>query len=139
MKNFLLLSAALVLFACDADENTPTQPIDDDFDPIGATLIKDGMFVSAGGYTVTGTASIFEKNGNLFVVLDPYSSSNGPDLRVYLSRNETATSFVNLGLLKSTMGKQSYAVPVSVNINEFSHVHIWCQQFSVQFGRAMLN
>jgi hypothetical protein len=139
VKNFLLLGVALVLLACDADENTPTQPINDDFDPIGATLVQDGMFVSAGGYTVIGTASIYEKNSSLFLVLDPYSSSNGPDLRVYLSRNEGATSFVNLGLLKSTMGKQSYAIPAGVNITEFSHVHIWCQQFSVQFGRAMLN
>ncbi len=137
MRTYLFFQI-LFLAACAAEENTPTKPIDDTFDPDGASLIVSGMFMSSGGYTVTGTASVYEKDGVKTLVLDPYSSSNGPDLRVYLSRDENANSALNLGFLKSTTGKQSYTIPGNPDIAEFSHVHIWCQQFSVQFGRATL-
>ena len=138
MKNCFIF-CLMVFCACEPEENTPTQPINDTFDPDGATLITSGMFMGSGGYTVMGTATIYEKNGAKTLVLDPYNSSNGPDLRVYLSRDENANSALNLGLLKSTTGKQSYAIPGNPDIAEFSHVHIWCQQFSVQFGRAPLD
>lgn len=129
----------LFLTACTAEENTPTKPINDAFDTDGATLIFSGMFMGSGGYTVTGKASVYEKDGVKTLVLDPYSSSNGPDLRVYLSRDENANSALNLGFLKSTTGKQSYTIPGNPDIADFSHVHIWCQQFSVPFGRAALD
>lgn len=138
MKNIFIFF--LILFcACQPEENTPTQPINDTFDPDGATLIASGVFMGSGGYTVMGTATVYEKDGAKTLVLDPYSSSNGPDLRVYLSRDENANSALNLGFLKSTTGKQSYTIPGNPDIAEFSHVHIWCQQFSVQFGRAPLD
>lgn len=138
MKNISIFF--LILFcACQPEENTPTQPINDTFDPDGATLIASGVFMGSGGYTVMGTASIYEKSGTKTLVLDPYSSSNGPDLRVYLSRDENANSALNLGFLKSTTGKQSYTIPGNPDIAEFSHVHIWCQQFSVPFGRAAID
>lgn len=138
MKNILMILFILV-WACQPEENTPTKPINDTFDPDGATLIASGVFMGSGGYSVMGTASIYEKNGTKTLLLDPYSSSNGPDLRVYLSRDENANSALNLGFLKSTTGKQSYTIPGNPDISEFSHVHIWCQQFSVQFGRAPLD
>lgn len=140
MRNLYLVCLCLILFAaCEREAHTPTSPISDTFDPAGATLLASGMFVGSGGYTVTGTASVYEKDGTRTLVLDPYSSSNGPDLRVYLSRDEQANSALNLGFLKSTTGKQSYAIPGNANIAEFLYVHIWCQQFSVQFGRAALD
>lgn len=139
MKINVIHLLAFVLLACNVEENTPAQMIDDDFDITGASLLKEGIFMGVGGHSVSGTASIYEKGGKHYLLLDPYQSQNGPDLRVYLSRNESATSFVSLGLLKATTGKQSYAIPAGLNISEFSHVHIWCQQFSVEFGRAPLD
>lgn len=138
LRYISFLSIVLVLAACSEEENTPTQPIDDNFDPTGATMLKSEPLMGSGGYTVTGTVSIYEKNGEKILVLDPFSSSNGPDLRVYLSRDANANSFLNLGLLKSVTGKQSYSIPGNPSIDEFTHVLIWCQQFSVKFGGAEL-
>jgi hypothetical protein len=73
------------------------------------------------------------------LLLDPFSSQNGPDLRVYLSKDASGGSFINLGRLKSTTGKQSYDIPGNPNLDEYSYVLIWCQQFSVGFGRAMID
>ncbi len=139
MKINLAFIVVFALFACEVEENTPEQMTADDFDATGASVLKEGILNGIGGHAVSGTARIYEKAGIYYLVFDPYQSQNGPDLRVYLSRNESATSFISLGLLKSTTGRQSYRIPAGININEFSHVHVWCQQFSVQFGRAMLS
>lgn len=72
------------------------------------------------------------------VVLDPYNSQNGPDLKVYLSKSDDAAEYINLGQLKSTMGKQSYTVPAGVKVNEYAYVLIWCEQYSVLFARAKM-
>jgi hypothetical protein len=126
----------LICFACEVDENTPTKPVNDPFDESTATIIKQGMLAGAGGHTASGTASIYESNGKYVVTLDPYSSQNGPDLKVYLSKNVSASSYLNLGQLKSTTGKQTYSVPGNPNMNEYTYVHVWCEQFSVEFARA---
>lgn len=137
MKGSILVIATLCFVcACSEDNNTPTGPVNDAFDPAGATVIKQGTFIGVGGHTVSGTATVYSKNNEFYVVLDPFNSQNGPDLRVYLSKDINAGSFLNLGLLKSTTGKQSYKIPGNPDFNEYGYVHVWCQQFSVQFGRA---
>jgi hypothetical protein len=137
MKKVLLIFIASLL-SCEVDENTPTTPLVDNFDETSATLIKQGTFTGIGGHTASGKASVYESNGQKVVVLDPYSSQNGPDLKVYLSKNVGATSYINLGQLKSTTGKQTYAIPGSVTLSEYTHVHIWCEAYSVEFARAPL-
>lgn len=131
---FILLLAAIV--SCEVEQNTPVKPADDVFDEATATVIKQGMLMGIGGHTASGTATIYDNDGKKFVVLDPYTSQNGPDLKVYLSKNVNATSYLNLGPLKSTMGKQVYAVPGNPDIGQYLYVHIWCEQYSVEFGRA---
>jgi len=139
-KRYLIIGLIIIFVSCAEDENnTPTKPIDDTFDPTGATLIKEGMLMGSGGYTVMGTATIYLKDGVNVLVLDPFSSSNGPDLRVYLSRDVSASSFLNLGMLKSIMGKQTYVIPGNPDFTEFTHVHVYCQQFSVSFGKAEIH
>ncbi len=133
------LSVVLILFAllsCEEENNTPTKLIDDDFDPTMATKLKMGDFVGVGGHSVSGMASTYEENGTKVVLLEPFNSQNGPDLKVYLSKDLNAGSYINLGGLKSTTGKQTYTIPGNPDLDEYPYVLIWCQQFSVGFGRA---
>jgi hypothetical protein len=138
MKKIASILLITFLSGCEVEENTPKKPIDDDFDSEAATLIKEGVLIGIGGHTASGTAGLYDDNGQKFVVLDPYESQNGPDLKVYLSKNQGASSYINLGPLKSVTDKQAYAVPGNPNISEYTYVHIWCEQFSVEFGRAEL-
>jgi hypothetical protein len=131
---FILL---LAFISCDVEENVPTKPIDDNFDTTSAILLKQGSLIGI-EHTASGTATVYDDNGQKFVVLDPYSSQNGPDLKVYLSKNVSASSYINLGQLKSITGKQTYAVPGNPDITEYTYVHIWCERYSVEFGRAAL-
>jgi hypothetical protein len=95
-----------------------------------------GSFVGVSGHSVSGMATTYDDNGTKVVVLDPFTSQNGPDLKVYLSKDASASAYINLGDLKSTTGKQSYTVPGSPNLDEYTYVLIWCQEFSVGFGRS---
>ena len=137
MKTLLLIFVSVVMLSCQPDDNVPTLPVDDNFDTSKATLIKQGMLVGA-GHTASGTASLYHANGTKVVVLDPYSSQNGPDLKVYLSKDEEAKEYVKLGNLKSTTGKQVYEIPTSADVNQFGYVHIWCEKYTVVFAIADL-
>lgn len=136
MKKLLFLLLSVGLLACGSDDATPTAPINDTFDPTKATLLREGNLMGSGSYVVSGVAQLYNDKGKLILYLNDFSSSNGPDLKVYLSTTTAATSFISLGKLKSTMGKQSYEITGSPDLAEFKFVLIWCQQFSVQFGHA---
>jgi Electron transfer DM13 len=123
--------------SCGVEEATPTKPTGDDFMTDVATKISEGVVMGV-NHTVSGTATIYELNGAYTLVLDPFQSQNGPDLKVYLSKDVGAKNFIRLGMLKSTTGKQSYSLPANTNLAEYPYTHIWCEAFSVEFARAML-
>lgn len=137
MKQILPLAIIVMLLSCKDQDATPTGPVNDTFDPSMAMLIKGGSLVGV-GHTVNGTVSIYEKSGMKTVLLDPFSSQNGPDLRVYLSKDDNAASFISLGKLKSTNGKQSYEVSGNPDVTDYKFVLVWCEEFKVLFGKAEL-
>lgn len=136
MKKLLLIIVVLFCFSCNEnDDNTPTAPVADDFEPSKATLLKEGTLTGV-GHSVSGTAKIYDDSGKKVVVLEPFSSQNGPDLKVYLSTDQNASEYINLGALKSTTGKQSYNVTGMPDLDKYKFVLVWCQEFSVLFGKA---
>ena len=137
MKKIIgILAALAVMLSCGPEDATPTAPANDVFDETKATLLREGTWTGSGSYTVSGVAQIYDDNGKKVLLLNNFSSSNGPDLKVYLSTTTGAASFVNLGKLKSTRGKQTYAIPDGTDIEQFKFALIWCQQFSALFGKA---
>lgn len=140
MKKIIILLLVVFSISCSEEENnTPTQPVDDPFDPMemDVTLLKQGTMMGV-GHTVSGTVKVYDGDGKKVVVFDPFESQNGPDLKVYLSTDENATKYVSLGALKSTTGKQSYDVDGMPDLAEYKFVLVWCQEFSVLFGKAEL-
>jgi Electron transfer DM13 len=140
MKTFIVFLVILTLTACQPNNITPTVPVDDSVQPdlTGATLLKQGMFTGIGGHTASGTVMIYEKLDKKYIVFDPYSSQSGPDLKVYLSKDERASEYIRVGPLMSTTGKQVYEVKSSLDLAAYPFVHIWCEKFSVEFARAPL-
>ncbi|MBX2897650.1 MAG: DM13 domain-containing protein [Cyclobacteriaceae bacterium] len=137
MKNLFVIFLILLL-GCGVEEATPTKPANDNFMTDAATKISMGSIMGI-NHTVSGTATVYKSDGEYTLVLDPFQSQNGPDLKVYLSKDIGAKSFIRLGVLKSTTGKQAYAIPSSITLAEYPYAHIWCEAFSVEFARAMLN
>jgi len=131
----LVIVICLCSVACGIEEATPTVLVNDTFDPTMAQQVSMGMIMGI-NHTVSGTATIYLLDGKHTLLLDPFSSQNGPDLKVYLSKDVGATNYLRLGALQSTMGKQSYSIPSGISLSDYPYVHVWCEQFSVEFARA---
>ncbi|MFT3908142.1 MAG: DM13 domain-containing protein [Ferruginibacter sp.] len=67
-----------------------------------------------------------------------FNSSNGPDLRVYLSKEMMPGAFIDLGALKSTAGSQVYEITSNVDFTEYKYALVHCRQYNHLFGWALL-
>jgi hypothetical protein len=111
--------------------------------PQGPLVIGSGAFVS-GEHSTTGKALLIRApDGATTLRLEDLKTSNGPDLRVYLSTAAPNASwgafdddFVELGKLKGNIGSQNYDVPSGVDLTRYGTAVIWCKRFSVPFGAA---
>lgn len=151
MRKRLLLAGGVLLAAIVVFVAVWFEPqklfIDDKVNEVattGATLAT-GMFKSQ-EHTTTGTASIVRNpDGTRTLRLEDLDTSNGPDLRVYLSTAPADADwkafdddFVELGPLKGNQGDQNYEVPANVDVARYGRAVIWCKRFSVPFGVAAL-
>ena len=98
-------------------------------------------------HATTGTAIVLHgPGGRLILRLERLSTSNGPDLRVYVSHVPASsdlhayrTGFIDLGALKGNRGSQNYAIPAGTDLAAFKSAVIWCRRFAVGFGVAPLS
>ena len=137
MKKFTsLLFVIFVLTSCQVEGDLTHDPVDIIIDNNVDVLRYSGDFLPTSGINVAGNVKIFTNaaNGN-FLKLENFSISDGPDLKVYLSKTDTPSDFVNLGALTSAT---TYAIPVQVNIADYPYVLIHCQQYNHLFAIAAL-
>ncbi|MFJ7779264.1 DM13 domain-containing protein [Streptomyces yangpuensis] len=112
------------------------------------TLTK-GSFISH-EHDTKGIAKVVRlADGSHVLRLEGLDTSNGPDLRVWLTdapvkegvagwRVFDDGKYVSLGKLKGNKGDQNYEIPADVNLADYSSVAIWCDRFDVSFGAAEL-
>ncbi|MFB6439867.1 DM13 domain-containing protein [Streptomyces sp. NPDC056411] len=111
--------------------------------PAGPRNLAEGRFVTH-EHATTGTArTVRLTDGGQVLRLEDLKTSEGPDVRVYLSTREAGAvktglgdGAVELGKLKGNLGNQNYAVPRGTDLSKFRSVVIWCARFSVSFGAA---
>jgi hypothetical protein len=97
-----------------------------------------GSFRGVGSEKVSGEAKIFLANNGYMLKLENFNTSNGPDLKVYLSKASTPQSFISLGDLKSTNGNQVYNIPAMPDFTQYRFVLIHCERYNHLFGSAEL-
>ncbi|PWW62049.1 DM13 domain-containing protein [Actinokineospora spheciospongiae] len=113
--------------------------------PTGPAVLAEGRFVSQ-EHPTSGAARLLEQGGARVLRLEGFSTSDGPDVHVWLS---TATAggdwhkyddgrVVKLGKIKATDGNHNYAVPADADLAGLRSVVIWCDRFNVAFGSAPL-
>ncbi|MPZ97305.1 MAG: electron transporter [Propionibacteriales bacterium] len=112
-------------------------------------MLAGGTFISH-EHETTGTVRVVQlPDGTHVLRLDDLDTSNGPDLKVWLSDAEVVEgragwhlfddgAYVNLGDLKGNKGSQNYRIPADVDLADFGSVSIWCDRFNVSFGAAVL-
>lgn len=139
MKTTILLFLVFFAMACSKSAGTNTHILDEQVSSsaVVQTQTMPGVFVS-NGENVTGTATIYNENGQLSLSLKDFSTNNGPDLHVYLSKEKQPVNFIDLGKLKSIMGNQVYEISGKPDFSAYKFALIHCQQYNHLFGSAEL-
>ncbi|MFJ9717066.1 DM13 domain-containing protein [Streptomyces sp. NPDC101213] len=125
-------------------------------EPSGQSVPATGPHTVASGelisheHATSGTVKLVRlADGSHVVRLENLETSNGPDLRVWLTdapvRRGSAGwhvfdegEHVSLGRLKGNKGSQNYVLPADVDPSDYRSVSIWCDRFDVSFGAAEL-
>ncbi|GAA3810359.1 DM13 domain-containing protein [Nocardioides panacisoli] len=118
------------------------------------TELSSSGFVS-GEHGTSGTARVVRNaDGSLQVWLEDLDTSNGPDLHVWLTDQDSGGDcggcsdswgiyddgrHVELGALKGNRGDQRYDVPADADLAGLVSVVIWCDRFNVAFGTAAVD
>lgn len=136
MKMVLIVFGSLILFlSCAKSNDSATTPGTDTVP--GGTLIATGNFTS-GVHSTSGTAKVYNDGGTKRLRLENFKTDNGPDLKVYLSKDINAATFINISNLRSINGNQNYDISGMPDLAQYKYVLIWCQQFGVLFGSALV-
>jgi hypothetical protein len=116
---------------------------------VGNRIVATGTFISH-EHDTTGTAEIVRlADGRHQLVLRGLDTSNGPDLRVWITDRPVIEGtagwrvfddgyWVEVAKLKGNRGDQVYDLPPSVDLAAARSVSIWCRRFAVSFGAAEL-
>jgi hypothetical protein len=108
-----------------------------------------GEFVTHEHETSGGARLVRNPDGTHQLELAGLNTSDGPDLRVWLTDQPVRTGtdgwrvfddgrHLELGKLKGNQGDQIYRLPAGVDPAGFRSVSIWCKRFAVSFGAAEL-
>ena len=135
-KNVILRGAA------QTNGNTVNENMTDAATTLGQTSLLMGKFIGVndGIHNAEGLAKVIRlDDASMFLRLENFKATNGPDLYVYLATDNSASDFVNLGRLKGNIGNQNYDIPEGTDFSRYTTVLIWCKAFSVLFGSAELH
>jgi len=100
-------------------------------------------------HQTSGRATIYKTaEGKEYLRLSDFTTSNGPDVHVLLTRAEDKAlesemvkgdlDSVELGALKGNQGEQNYDLPTAADLNKYQAVVIYCERFHAIFGVAKL-
>ena len=115
----------------------------------GPTIVLRGTFITHEHDTSGEVRVVRHPDGRHQLELVNLDTSDGPDLRVWLSDQPVKAGtagwrvfddgrWVELGELKGNKGNQVYDIPASADLASLRSVSIWCKRFAVSFGAAAL-
>jgi hypothetical protein len=117
--------------------------------PPSPVVIAEGAFITH-EHDTSGTARMVRNpDGSHQLEIAGLSTSDGPDLRVWLSDQQVRPGtagwrvfddgrYAELGKLKGNNGDQVYRLAAGVDPAAFRSVSVWCKRFAVSFGAAEL-
>ncbi|HWH01044.1 MAG TPA: DM13 domain-containing protein [Pilimelia sp.] len=117
--------------------------------PAGNRLLATGSFITHEHDTSGAARLVRLADGRHQLLLVGLRTSDGPDLRVWLSDQPVRSGeagwrvfddgrWVELGRLKGNRGNQVYEIPAGTDLETLRSVSIWCKRFAVSFGAAAL-
>lgn len=104
----------------------------------------------SGSYTTIGDFELFDSSGSLYLRFTNATISGQPDVYIVLTNSLNPPFITNIGgpnvvngtsaqitpneLNGNINGTRTFTVPSSVQINDYSHVLIYCRAFTLTFG-----
>ncbi len=130
----LVFIASSILFSCSSNNGNG----DMIKDPSETTKELKGSFV-AEAHPTSGTATINIAKTKLNFI--NFKTDAGPKLEVWVATSRTpsdVSTYKSLGELKGVNGNYNYDLPKNIDYKKFNHIVIWCVDFSVSFGYAIV-
>lgn len=136
-QHVLVFILTLVILACSKNESIPDMSEPPQVDT-GAVTKYTGNFINGPYGTVSGMAALLIQDGQYLLSLSSFSTSNGPDLHVYLSKEQQPIRFIDLGSLRQNRGDQVYRINGIADVSQYRFALIHCQRYNHLFGSASL-
>lgn len=139
--NFIALIFSVLLVSCSSSSGSEDIVSEVDGTQMDGEMETQstlmGEFVNAAHPTM-GKVTVNEEHTSLFIT--DFKSDDGPLLEMYLSTDLEATNYISLGELKGLEGNFSYTIPngETLDFTEYKYLMVWCVDFSVNFGHAIL-
>ncbi len=98
-------------------------------------------------YNILGNWSLKQENNQVYLIFHSnFKTKNGPDLKVFLSKQSSSTlngknaseNAIFLKDLKSNKGEQKYLIPANVNVVDYKCVLIHCLKYDKLWGYGTL-
>ncbi len=128
MKNLtIILGLVFLLAGC---KSNTLKELTEEFEISSSSNVLSTTNLVDGTHPTRGTAKMLQTESGVKLVFENFFTTNGPDLRVYLTKtNQRTSDFIEIGPLKALSGTFSYDVPSTINIAEYSHVQVYCVRF----------
>lgn len=123
----------------DDTSNEPDVMVDEEPMQDAPTVVAQGTFQDAdSAHKGSGSATVYEQDGQHVLRFEDFSVTNGPDLRVLLAKdvNNLDAGYVELEKLKGNMGNQNYTLAEDIDPAAYDGVVIYCKPFHVTFSTA---
>ncbi|WP_066218653.1 DM13 domain-containing protein [Formosa haliotis] len=130
---FFILVLCLSFSSCSSSDDDSSNT--DETEQPDDTPFAKGDFVSV-AHPTTGTATVNHDKSEL--QLTSFKTDSGPLLELYLTTALDAEDFISLGVLKGINGDYTYSIPENTDLSKYKYVIVWCVDFSVNFGYAIL-
>lgn len=85
------------------------------------------------GYDASGTASIVYAGNVVFLRLEDFTVTGGIDQHLYLTKDGTITSGIDLGSLKATIGNQNYDI-TGIDVDAYNVLIIYSKTFDTYYA-----
>ena len=138
MRLFISTLILLALASCNKDSDAPNTVLNEQ-PSTNVSSMQLGYFQNGPYGSVSGRATVSKiTEASYEVVLDSFMTTNGPDLYVYLSKEIMPVSFIEIGKLKSTSGRQVYPFNMPQDLASYKYVCIHCKAYNHLFGSALI-
>ncbi len=114
-------------------EDTDTIKLESDSNDIRFTKLT--QLAGVKGYDASGTASIVYAGNMMFLRLEDFSVTSGIDQHLYLTKDGTIASGIDLGPLTASAGNQNYDI-TGIDVGAYNVLIIYSKTFDTYYAYA---